>query len=116
MGVKCGWGQKFLNRIPTTAKLSWTPVPRDKQNGVITGYTVYVVGADSTSRREIPIEKGDATTVEISSLTPFTSYNFSISAKTRAGSGPVATVSSRTPEAGEISFGHVTVIGREFSH
>ena len=74
------------------------------------------MGADSTSRQEIPVERGDATTVEISNLTPFTPYNFSITAKTRVGSGPVATVSSRTPEAGEISFGHVTVIGREFSH
>ena len=96
---------KVNHRLPTIAKLSWTPVPKDKQNGVITGYTVYVVGADSTSRREIPIEKGDATTVEISNLTPFTSYNFSISAKTRAGSGPVTTVSSRTPEDGEVALG-----------
>ena len=93
---------KINHRLPTIAKLSWIPVPREKQNGVITGYTVYIVGADSTSRREISVEKGDATTVEISNLTPFTSYNFSISAKTKAGSGPVATVSSRTPEAGEI--------------
>ena len=96
---------KVNHRLPTTAKLSWTPVPRDKQNGVITGYNVCIVGADSTSRREIPVEKGDATTVEISNLTPFTSYNFSISAKTRAGSGPVATVSSRTPEDGEVALG-----------
>ena len=60
------------------------------------------MGADSTSRRKIPVEKGDATTIEISNLTPFTSYNFNIGAKTRAGSGPVATVSSRTPEDGKI--------------
>ena len=91
----------------TTAKLSWTPVPTHKQNGVITGYTVHVVRADSssTSRRGIPVKKGDATSVEVPNLTPFTLYSFSISAKTRAGSGPVATVSSRTPEDGEVALG-----------
>ena len=92
--------------LPTTAELSWTPVPKVKQNGVITGYTVQVVGADSFSnlKQEIPVYKADATSVEISNLTPFTSYNFTISAKTKAGSGPVATISSRTPEAGETRF------------
>ena len=58
--------------------------------------------AESISVQEIPLVKADATSVTISNLTPFTSYNFIISAKTKAGSGPVATVSSRTPEAGEI--------------
>ena len=94
---------KVTHKLPTTAELSWTPVPREKQNGVITGYTVQVnVEADTTSRREISVEEGDATSVEISNLTPFTSYKFSISARTKVGSGPVATTSSKTPEAGRI--------------
>ena len=87
----------------TTAKLSWTPVPAQKQNGVITGYTVHVVRADlsSTSRRDIPVQKGDATSVDVPNLTPFTSYSFSISAKTNAGAGPPsASISSKTPETG----------------
>ena len=88
------------HRLPTTAEFSWTPVPKDKQNGVITGYTVQIVGAISTSRQEISVE-ADATSVEIFNLTPFTSYNFSISAMTKAGSGPIATISSRTLEGGK---------------
>ena len=88
--------------LPSTAKLSWTPVPKDKQNGVITGYTVQVMGTDSTFRQEVLVDKADATSIEISNLTPFTSYNFSISAKTKAGFGPAATISSKTPEDGEI--------------
>ena len=91
------------HRLPTTAELSWTPVPRDRQNGVITGYTVQVMGANSTSRQEIAVKEANATSVEISNLTPFTSYNFSISAKTKAGSGPVITISSRSPEAGKLN-------------
>ena len=62
--------------------------------------------ADSISVREIPVEEVDATSMEISNLTPFTSYNFSISAETKAGSGPPASISSRTPEAGKIRLLH----------
>ena len=91
------------HRMPTTAKLSWTPVPEDKQNGIIIGYIIRVVGADSTFSQEIPVEKADSISAEIPNLTPFTSYNFSISAKTKAGSGPVATISSTTPKAGKIT-------------
>ena len=63
------------------------------------------MGANSTLKQEIPIE-ADATSVEIPNLTPFTSYNFNISAKTKAGSGPAATILSRTPEAGKITSSH----------
>ena len=101
-GSPCGL--RVSHRLPTTAKLSWTPVQEDKQNGVISGYTVLVVGDDSTSgQQEISVDK-DATSAEISNLNPFIEYTFSISAKTKAGSGPAATVSSRTPEAGEMQY------------
>ena len=90
------------HRLPTTAELSWTPVPKEKQNGVITGYTIQVMGPDSTLIKNIPVDK-DFTTVEVPNLTPFTSYNFSISAETKAGPGPPsASISSKTPEAGKI--------------
>ena len=87
----------------TTAKLSWNPVPKHKQNGVITGYSVQVTRADLSFTQEIIVEEAEATSYEIPNLTPFTSYVFSISAKTKAGTGPAATVSSRTPETGMIN-------------
>ena len=37
-------GLDISHRLPTTAELSWSPPPAEKQNGVITGYTVEVVG------------------------------------------------------------------------
>ena len=80
----------------TTAELSWTPVPKEKQNGVITGYTVQVVGANSTLIRQIPVDK-DSTSVKITWLNPFKKYMFRVSAKTKAGSGPPA----ETPSKGE---------------
>ena len=90
-------GDLRVNRRLLTT--TWVPVPKDKQNGVITGYTVQ---ADSTPIQEIPVEEANTTSIEISNLTHFTSNNFSISAKSKTDSGPVATISSITPEAGEI--------------
>ena len=63
--------------LPTSAQLSWTPVPKDKQNDVITGYTVQVEGPDIT--QEIPITSEFITSVEISDLSPSTQYNFEVS-------------------------------------
>ena len=90
------------HRLPSTAKVSWTPLPKEKQNGVITGYTVQAMGPDSSSTREILVEGADATSTEISNLNPFTLYTFKVSAKTKVGSGPAATKQSKTPEGGKL--------------
>jgi hypothetical protein len=99
--VSCAPGElKVSHSLPTSAKLSWTPVPEDKQNDTITGYTVQVEGPDST--REIPVMDGNATSYEISDLRPYTTYIFSVSAITKAGTGLAKSVSSTTPEGGEV--------------
>jgi hypothetical protein len=85
--------------LPTSAQLSWTPVPEDKQNDTITGYTVQVEGPDST--QEIPVMDGNATSYEISDLRSYTTYTFSVSAMTEAGTGPPICSSSTTPQGGE---------------
>ena len=86
--------------LPTSAQLSWTPVPEDKLNDTITGYTVHVKGPDST--REVPMMDGNATSFEVSDLRLYTTYTFSVSAMTEAGAGPPIIVSSTTPQGGEI--------------
>ena len=91
-------GLHITHSLPTTAELSWSPLPLEKRNGVISGYTIQVVGPDSS--REIPVQDAETTTVK---LRPFTSYTFHVSAMTKAGTGPVATISSTTPEGGEMS-------------
>ena len=76
----------------TTAKLSWKAVPIEKRNGFITGYTVEVRGPNLDSKDIYEVaafEKGYGS-IEISNLTPFTSYTFKVSAKTNAGVGPAA--------------------------
>ena len=87
--------------VPSTAKLSWIPVPNDE---VITGYNVQVIGLNSNSVQEIPVEGSDATSVEISNLIPLTNYTFKVSAKSQAGSGPAASISAIMPEGGEIIY------------
>ena len=73
----------------------------EKRNGVITGYTIQVVGPDSS--REIPVQDAETTTIEVPGLKPFTSYTFHVNAMTKAGTGPVAIISSRTLKGGEMS-------------
>ena len=94
-------GLNITHNLPTTAELSWTPLPveKPKYNGVITGYTIQVEGPDSS--REISIQNASTTSVEVPNLRPFTSYTFHVSAMTKAGTGPVAIILSTTPEGGE---------------
>ena len=66
---------------------------------VVTGYTVHVVGPDSI--RDIPVPDANATSITVSELRPSTSYIFNVSAMTKDGNGPSATITSTTPEEGE---------------
>ena len=91
---------RVRHRTATSAQLSWTPVPKDQQNGIITGYSVQVVEPDSAIR-EISIMDATATSAEVSGLKPRTSYYFSISARTMAGTGPAARDLSITPQRGK---------------
>ena len=92
-------GLKISHSLPTKAELSWCPLPVEKQNGVITGYKVQVVEPDSS--REMSVQEADTTSVEISDLRPITSYTFIVSAMTKAGTGPAATIPFKTSEGGE---------------
>ena len=59
-----------------------------------------VVGPDSPG--EIPVQGAGTTSVEIPGLRPFASYTFNVSAMTKAGTGPAAIISSKTPEESEL--------------
>ena len=99
-------GLSICHRLPTTAKLSWPSLPEQQQN-VITGYTVQAVGSDPTQQQMYTVE-ATANSFEVSGLTPFTSYTFSVFARSNSKTGPVATISSTTPEGGEILILFVT--------
>ena len=80
-----------------------------QQNGIITGYIVQVVQVvvpDHDSPIIVHAQEVSANTesAEIGDLKLYTSYKFKISAKTRAGIGPSASVIAKTPEAGKTNF------------
>jgi hypothetical protein len=99
--LPCGTPGELLvsHSLPTSAQLSWTPVPEDEQNDTITGYTVQVEGPDFT--REIPVMDENTTSYEVSDLTPYTTYTFSDSAMMEAGIGPAIRISSAAPQGGK---------------
>ena len=104
--------------LPTSVQLSWGTVPKDQQNGVITGYSIQVKKPGSTRNIQIattisgrmpPVHsphflmEDTYSSEKVYGLKPSTEYTFSVSAKTRAGSGPAISVSFVTPQEGEAS-------------
>ena len=87
-------------------ELSWSPLPLDLQNGVITSYIVTIEGPSSI-KRHLSITDPTATSIEVTGLTPFTTYIFNVSAMTSAGVGPPATVSSSTLEGRKCFWGNI---------
>ena len=92
-------GLSIKHRLPTSAEISWKPLPEGDQRTLVTGYTVLVVGPDF--KREISLADANATSVMISELRPYISYTFNVSATTKTGNGPVATITSKIPNEGE---------------
>ena len=109
-------------------------MPKNQQNGEITGYSIQLEGPDTTRSIQIATTVSDemsslcsfiseddllfstVTEEEVSDLKPSTEYSFSVSAVTEAGSGPAISVSFITPQEGEAST-HIThvVCGEMFS-
>ena len=92
-------GLTVNHKLPTTAALSWAPPP--ECGSEVTGYSVEVVGPNSTQKQEISIPGADVNSVEVTKLTPSTTYTFKVHATSRAGTGPVAIISSTTPSDSE---------------
>ena len=86
-------------------------MPKDQQNGEITGYSIKVEGPDTTRIIQTDITASEdllwipraSDYEEVSDLRPSTKYSFSVSAETVAGSGPAISVSFITPQEGEAS-------------
>ena len=66
-------------------KLSWEPPPLDQQNGIITGYLVYVL---TVNRQTLGTRSSNNRAFTVTSLEEHTSYKFEIAAKTQIGVGP----------------------------
>ncbi len=79
-------------------QLFWSPPPLEDQNGVITGYNVYIINADNIGISKM-LEVGVMATIE--SLDEITTFWFELSAVTAAGEGPHTVYGPVTTAIGE---------------
>ena len=81
-----------------SAVLTWDPPPAEEQNGDIISYVINVTEADSRTAFQLVSTN---TSLTVSTLQPFTSYDYLIAASTSVGLGPFSTLFTlQTPEDG----------------
>ena len=68
-----------------SVQLSWDPPPVTDQNGIISGYTVVTSSSDDG---ESFYNISAYMNMTVNSLSPYTTYAFSVAASTAAGRGP----------------------------
>ena len=93
---------------PYSITLSWSLPHSTHRNGIITGYTVRVTAASSATFQR----STTATSYTLSSLSPFTHYNYSVAAKTVIGTGPFSHIASvQTQETCELNAVGISKLG-----
>ncbi len=90
----------FVESIESSSSITfnWNALLVAEQNGQITSYTINVTetGSGQSIQRTVPSTQ---TSISITALLPFTSYDCSIAASTSVGIGPFSTILTvRTPE------------------
>ena len=88
-----------MNSSATSILVTWSPPPKDDQNGVIRGYNIsYFVVGDELSTTMSTSET--TTTINITGLAIYTEYSISVAAYTVIDTGPYDTVVTRTDSSG----------------
>ena len=93
---------------PEMVFFSWQPPPPDQQNGVITRYDI--VCTPSSGQLVNGISYYNALNATVGMFTPATQYSCTITASTRAGTGPGNTVTVVTCELMNWHLSSTTVI------
>ena len=91
------------SKTNTSVTLTWNKPLCTERNGNIIGYT-YSFLVKETSSFVVDNMMTSDITVSLDNLTPVTEYLFIISAKTRTGNGPSATVDVTTLDSGKFRF------------
>lgn len=90
-----------IGALPTSSRtlfLSWDPPPRPQRNGEITLYTINVTVLENGETFQVT---SDASNLTLSSLRPYYTYSFIITASTIVGEGPFSeALTIRMPEDG----------------
>ena len=78
-------------------RLSWDSLPEESRNGIIIGYSVFVTPDGGVTMETTT----NMTTFLAANLRPFTTYTFTVAARTSIGRGPLTPASlETTPEDG----------------
>ncbi|RDD37102.1 Protein sidekick-2, partial [Trichoplax sp. H2] len=104
--VPRSYPQNIISRIisATVIELSWQPLALFNRNGVIVSYMVYYNSTQWNTNKDFMVNNS-TTTVKLTHLSPFTSYNIGIKAATAIGFGPESpTLSSTTYQAAPQSY------------
>ena len=78
------------NTSSTSILVSWDEVPADKQNGIITGYTITYHSQTENHNGNVPVEP-DVREKNLTGLKEYVNYNITVFASTVKGDGPHST-------------------------
>ena len=86
---------------PSSARslnITWNPPAAAEQNGIITSYVVNITGVETGEQLQLTSQ---SQSVNVTGLTPYTTYLCIVAASTTIGPGPFSTqIIIGTPEAG----------------
>ena len=83
-----------------SVSLSWSPPPFEDQNGIIQQYILVFTHNQTGYIFEV---SSDDTSINVSGLTPFTTYICAVAAQTIPGTGPyTAEITFDLPEGGKL--------------
>ena len=71
----------------TSISVSWQKVEDDKQNGIITGYTIIYQSQTENHNDNVPADANERQK-ELTGLREFVDYNITVFASTAKGNGP----------------------------
>ena len=78
--------------------IAWDPPASEEQNGIITGYIVNITGVETGEQLQLTAQ---SQSVNVTGLTPYTTYLCIVAASTAIGPGPFSIqIIIQTPEAG----------------
>ena len=96
----------------TVLKVSWNPVPRENQNGIILGYRVLLMGAWGESLRKATVQNSSQSYYQFQGLEAWTNYSVKVSAFTAKGNGPyTASLLANTDEDGMCTLLNILIQG-----
>ena len=98
-----GYPQSFSVSATSSrsALLTWDPPEAPERNGIVLEYTINVSAVETGEEFQLT---SVTTSITVTSLRPYTTYQCVISASTSVGMGPFSTLFTvRTPEDGKIT-------------